>query len=112
MRVSNYYGDNIESITVTHEGSTAEFIHSGTDHIGIRLDGVLRYFRIRGISKNRIYVTGTGISACDGAVWSFVEHHSDDDAMWLARAAFGSTKPIRRHVFAEWFLVKHPELVA
>lgn len=112
MRTTTYYGDNIESITIEHDGSTVEFIHSGKDHIGIRLDGVLHYFRIRGISKNSIYVTGTGISACDGAVWSFVEHHSDDDALWLARAAFGATKPIRRHVFAEWFLLKHPELAA
>ena len=108
---SSYYKDQIEAISISTEGHEVEFINAGDEQVGIRLDGVLRYFAIRGCSKPTIKPTKTGISIYQWAsVMRFVDTHSDDDALWLAQAAFGITKPKRRHPWGDHVITACPEL--
>lgn len=112
MRRTSYYGDVIESIVVEHDGDVAEFIYVDRGQVGIRLNGKLRYFYVRGINKGDIYCTRTGISCWYGThpMW-YVSGHTDDDAMWLARQAFGVvTKPKKSHPWTNEFAELHPEL--
>lgn len=112
-----YYHDQIESIKIDGVYDDAfiahdvEFINAGDEQIGIRLDGILRYFSIRGCKACTIKPTRTGISIYQNAsVMGFVRDHADSDALWLAMAAHKITKPIRRHVFETYVYQECPEL--
>lgn len=109
---TKYYKDMIEAISITTGDHTAEFINAGDEQVGIRLDGRLAYFRIRGCRADIIRPTKTGITIHENAsVMGFVDKHTDEDAIWLAMAAHGLTKPVRRHVFATYVFEDCPELM-
>ena len=108
-----YYKDQIEAIKITTCGHDLEFINAGDEQVGIRLDGKLLYFHIRGCQANVIRPTKTGITINQNfSVLGFVNTHTDDDALWLAMAAHGMTRPIRRHPWATYVLEACPSLAA
>lgn len=107
----SYYGDQIEAIKISTDGHDIEFINAGDDKVGIRLDGCLRYFHVRGISTTTIKPTKTGISVYQwSSVMGFVSKCSDSDALWLAQTAFNITRPKKHHPWGDHVILSCPQL--
>ena len=92
----------IETTDGTGRPHSVTYIYAGDDKVGIILDGITKYFTVRGVRAATIKPTKTGISIHMGSsVISWARHCSDDDALWLAVEAHQSTKPYAHQVFSD-----------
>ncbi len=94
-------------------GRDCLLVGSGYDYVALRMDGVVTYHLVRYWDEASVTVTPRGVMCWREAdVVSFVMAMDETEAVDFAREIRNTAMHIRRRVFDESFLRRHPELRA